>query len=148
MADAPAERPQLDHVCLAVKSIASARKTLERALGYMPRTTPVENTRQQVIVQFMRKAGSIDIKLIEPSNPGSPLFEFLRRTGGGLHHLAFRTDDVAEACADLTAAGARIVARPEPGEAFDDALIAFAFLGAGLYVEVIDTDDRRGEVGS
>jgi methylmalonyl-CoA/ethylmalonyl-CoA epimerase len=140
-------RPTLDHVCLAVKSIERARETLERTLGYLPRTTPVVNTRQRVVVQFLRKAGSIDIKLIEPADPESPLFDFLRRTGGGLHHLAFRTEDVSDACATLEANGARIVARPEPGEAFDDGLIAFAFLGAGLYVEVIDTDARRGEVG-
>jgi methylmalonyl-CoA/ethylmalonyl-CoA epimerase len=134
---------RLDHVCLAVKSIATARAALERTVGYAPRTAPVVNTRQRVIVQFLRKPGSIDIKLIEPSDPESPLFEFLRRTGGGLHHLAFRTGSVPEAVAELEAKGARILARPEPGEAFDDGLIAFAYLGAGINAELIDTDARR-----
>lgn len=147
MADEPTLPPSvLDHVCLAVKSIASARATLARTLGYAPRTAPVANTRQQVIVQFLHKPGSIDIKLIEPSNPDSPLFDFLRRTGGGLHHLAFRTGSVPAACTDLAERGARIIGRPEPGEAFDDGLIAFAFLGAGLYIELIDTDARRDEL--
>ncbi len=144
--NSPSAGARLDHVCLAVKSIANARATLERTLGYAPRTSPVENTRQQVIVQFMRKAGSIDIKLIEPSNADSPLFDFLRRTGGGLHHLAFQADSVDDTVTDLESRGARIVARPEPGEAFDDGAIAFAFLGAGLYIEVIDTDARRDEL--
>lgn len=138
--------PALDHVCLAVRNLASARTALERTLGYTPRTTPVENTRQQVVVQFMRRPGSIDIKLIEPSNPESPLFEFLRRTGGGLHHLAFRVEDVGHAVEGLEARGARIVARPAPGEAFDDHPIAFAFVGSGLNVELIDTDARRDEL--
>lgn len=142
----PAALPRLDHVCLAVKRIDAARATLERTLGYTARTTPVENTRQQVIVQFMRKPGSIDIKLIEPSNPDSPLFEFLRRTGGGLHHLAFRVGSVPATVAELAQNGARIVAHPEPGEAFDDGLIAFAFLGSGVHVEVVDTDARRDEL--
>jgi methylmalonyl-CoA/ethylmalonyl-CoA epimerase len=147
VADSPTFPPSvLDHVCLAVKSIANARATLARTLGYEPRTSPVENTRQRVIVQFLHKPGSLDIKLIEPSDPDSPLFEFLRRTGGGLHHLAFRTDSVPEACRDLAERGARIIGRPEPGEAFDDGLIAFAFLGAGLYIELIDTDARRDEL--
>jgi methylmalonyl-CoA/ethylmalonyl-CoA epimerase len=101
----------LDHVCLAVKSIANARATLQRTLGYEPRTSPVENTRQQVIVQFLRKPGSIDIKLIEPSNAASPLFEFLRRTGGGLHHLAFRTGSVTEATAPSSRPAARASSR-------------------------------------
>ena len=136
---------RLDHVCLAVRKLAPARAMLEKMLGYRARTEPVENTRQQVIVQFMSKAGSIDIKLIEPASMDSPLVEFLKRSGGGLHHLAFRTGSVAAGVADLAAKGARIVAPPEPGEAFDEAAIAFAFLGQGLNAELIDTDRRRDE---
>ena len=136
---------QLDHVCLAVRKLAPARAMLERTLGYTVRTQPVENTRQQVIVQFMSKPGSIDIKLIEPSCNESPLVEFIRTRGGGLHHLAFKTESVMEGVADLQEKSAKIVAAPAPGEAFDDATIAFAFLGMGLNVELIDTDRRRAE---
>src|SRR5687767_13794409 len=101
---------RLDHVCLAVRKLAPARDMLEKMLGYRARTEPVENTRQQVVVQFMSKAGSIDIKLIEPSSFESPLVEFLKRSGGGLHHLAFRTQSVEAGVADLGAKGAKIVA--------------------------------------
>lgn len=139
---------QLDHVCLAVRKIAPARALLERVLGYRPRTNPVENTRQQVVVQFMSKPGSLDIKLIEPSSMDSPLVDFIKRSGGGLHHLAFRTQSVPAGAVDLEAKGAKILAPPQPGEAFDEALIAFAFLGAGLNIELIDTDARRGEDGA
>lgn len=137
---------RLDHVCLAVRKIAPARAMLERMLGYSARTEPVENTRQQVVVQFMSKPGSIDIKLIEPSSLESPLIEFIKRSGGGLHHLAFRTASVTEATRDLEGKGAKIVAAPQPGEAFDNALIAFAFLGMGLNAEIIDTDARRASL--
>jgi methylmalonyl-CoA/ethylmalonyl-CoA epimerase len=136
---------RLDHVCLAVRQIAPARAMLEKMLGYRARTEPVLNTRQQVVVQFMTKAGSIDIKLIEPANLESPLVEFLKRGGGGLHHLAFRTDSVGEAVTELAAKGAKIVAHPQPGEAFANADIAFAFLGCGLNAELIDTDERAAE---
>ena len=111
----------------------------------MPRTDPVVNTRQQVTVQFMSKPGSIDIKLIEPSSMTSPLVEFIKRSGGGLHHLAFRTESVERGVADLEEAGARTIGPPAPGEAFDDSLIAFVFAGAGLNVEIIETDARRAE---
>lgn len=137
---------QLDHVCLAVRKIAPARAVLERTLGYKPRTVPVENTRQQVTVQFLSKPGSLDIKLIEPSSLDSPLVDFIKRSGGGLHHLAFKTESVETGAADLAAKGAKIVTPAQPGEAFDDALIAFAFIGAGLNAELIDTDRRRGVI--
>jgi len=137
---------RLDHVCLAVSKIAPARAVLERTLGYRARTEPVLNTRQQVVVQFMQKAGSLDIKLIEPAGPDSPLVEFIRRSGGGLHHLSFKTEAVASGVADLEGKGAKIVAPPQPGEAFDESPIAFAFLGARLNVELIETDARRNVI--
>ena len=137
---------KLDHVCLAVRKLAPARAMFEKMFGYVPRTEPVVNTRQQVVVQFLRKPGSIDIKLIEPSGLDSPLVDFIKRSGGGLHHLAFRTHSVAAAVADVEGKGAKIITAPQPGEAFDDANIAFAFVGMGLNVELIDTDERRSEL--
>jgi 4-hydroxyphenylpyruvate dioxygenase-like putative hemolysin len=138
---------QLDHVCLAVRKIAPARAMLQKMLGYEPRTEIVHNTRQRVNVQFMSKAGSLDIKLIEPDSLESPLVDFIKSRGGGLHHLAFRTGSVEEGVAELAAKQARIVAPPAPGEAFDEETIAFAFLGAGLNIELIDTELRRAEIG-
>lgn len=143
--NAPQPDYRLDHVCLAVRKIAPAREMLERVLGYRARTEPVENTRQQVNVQFMSKPGSMDIKLIEPSSLTSPLIDFVKKSGGGLHHLAFKTSSVQTGVDDLAHKGCRIVAPPAPGEAFEENLIAFAFLGAGLNVELIDTDQRRAE---
>jgi methylmalonyl-CoA/ethylmalonyl-CoA epimerase len=146
-----ANRPfegKLDHVCVAVRKLAPAVAMLERTLGYRPRTAPVENTRQKVVVQFLSRPGSIDIKLIEPASADSPLVDFIKKGGGGLHHLAFRTDSVDAACEELKSNGARILTAPEPGEAFDETPIAFAFLGMGLNVELIETDERRAELGA
>lgn len=133
----------IDHVCVAVRSIDKAAEKLGRTLGFKPRTAKVTNTRQQVNVQFLKRDGSIDIKLIEPSGESSPLWQFLKR-GDGLHHICFRVDDVRRQLAALEANGLRVLAPPEPGEAFDDELIAFGFAGCGLNLELIDTDRRRG----
>jgi methylmalonyl-CoA/ethylmalonyl-CoA epimerase len=144
--DVPRPDYQLDHVCLAVRKLAPARAMLEKMFGYRPRTEPVHNTRQKVNVQFLSKPGSLDIKLIEPDSPQSPLVEFIKTRGGGLHHLAFRTGSVEEGVADLTAKQARVLSAPAPGEAFDDETIAFLFAGMGLNAELIDTDRRRAEI--
>jgi len=135
----------LDHICIAVRSIDRARERMVSLLGYKPRTNKVTNTRQQVVVQFLRKTGSIDIKLIEPSSSASPLVEFLKK-GGGFHHICFKADDGQQAITELTDGGARLIAKPQPGEAFDDHMIAFMYLGFGLNVEIIDTDSRRAEI--
>jgi len=136
---------QIDHIAVAVRSIDAAAERLSALLGYVRKTTKVTNSRQKVNVVFLSKQASLDIKLIEPSDAESPLWDFVRK-GGGLHHLCFKVPDVATACADLAGKGARVIAQPAPGEAFDDHLIAFLYLGLGLNVEVIDTDDRRGSL--
>jgi methylmalonyl-CoA/ethylmalonyl-CoA epimerase len=132
-----------DHVCIAVRSLEAAGARLCRLLDYRPATQPVVNAAHQVQVQFFEKPGSIDIKLIAPAGESSPLIDFLRSKGEGLHHLAFKAHDVREGIASLQQRGARITAQPAPGEAFDGGLIGFAYAGFGLNVEVIDTDQRR-----
>ena len=132
-----------DHVCIAVRSLEAAGARLCRLLAYRPATQPVLNAAHQVEVQFFEKPGSIDIKLIAPAGERSPLVHFLRTKGEGLHHIAFKADDVRRAIASLEERGARITAAPAPGEAFDGGLIGFAYAGFGLNVEVIDTDQRR-----
>ena len=135
----------LDHICIAVRNIDKAVERLCPLLGYEPRTDKVINSRQDVVVQFLRKAESIDIKLIEPASPQSPVIDVLKK-GGGLHHHCFKTDDGQMAIHDLTDRGARLIAEPQPGEAFDDHMIAFMYLGFGLNVEIVDTDSRRAEI--
>jgi methylmalonyl-CoA/ethylmalonyl-CoA epimerase len=136
---------QLDHVAVAVRSIDQAAARLCDLLGYRRKTAVVTNSRQKVNVLFLEKEGSLDLKLIEPSERDSPLWDFVKK-GGGLHHLCFKVEDVEKTCAEMTAKGARVIAPPAPGEAFDDHLIAFCYLGLGLNLEIIDTAIRRGRV--
>jgi methylmalonyl-CoA/ethylmalonyl-CoA epimerase len=138
---------RLDHIAIAVRSVEAAADRLSRLLGYTRTTEKVTNTRQRVNVLFLGKDGSLPIKLIEPSDAESPLCEFVKK-GGGLHHICFKVPEVEAACSDLVARGARVIAAPQPGEAFDDHLIAFLYLGLGLNVEVIDTEQRRSRIGS
>ena len=136
---------RIDHVAVAVRSIEEGAEALCRLLSYQRQSRAVTNTRQKVNVLFLSKPGSLDIKLIEPSDAESPLWPFIRR-GGGLHHVCFKVDDVAAACAALAEKGARVLAPPAPGEAFDNSLIAFCYLGLGLNAELIGTDARRNRL--
>lgn len=136
----------LDHVGIVVRSIDRAAATWVGALGYDRRTETVLNTRQRVLVAFFEAPGSLPIKLIEPSDERSPVHAFARR-GGGLHHLCFRAVAVDAEVARLQAQGIRLIAGPEPGEAFEDEAIAFLYAGDGLNIELIDTDRRAGLLG-
>ena len=93
----------------------------------------------------MEKEGSIDIKLIEPTDESSPIFQFAKR-GGGLHHLCFKCDDVEKKIEELQNLGCRVIAKAQPGEAFENEKIAFLFSGNGLNIELIDTDKRANRI--
>jgi hypothetical protein len=44
----------------------------------------------------MGTAGSTKIELIRPISGDTPQMEFLRKTGGGIHHFSFQVDDFEE----------------------------------------------------
>lgn len=133
----------LDHVGIAVRSIERSIGHWTEVFGYAQATEVVLNTRQKVRVVFLAKPGSLQVKLIEPTDPTSPVHAFTQR-GGGLHHLCFRCESVDAEVARLVALGLRVLAPPEPGEAFENELIAFVYAGDGLNVELIDTVRRAG----
>ncbi len=131
----------IDHIGIATKSIEKGITLWTETFGYKQKTQPVVNSRQKVRVVFLEKEGSIDIKLIEPVGEDSPIYKFAMR-GGGLHHLCFKCDNLETQLNDLADTGFRVLAGPEPGEAFDNEDIAFVYATQGLNVEIIDTVKR------
>jgi methylmalonyl-CoA/ethylmalonyl-CoA epimerase len=133
----------IDHVGIAIRSIERSIELWQTVFGYEQVTEIVTNTRQKVRVVFLAKRGSLQVKLIEPPDSTSPIHAFAQRDGG-LHHLCFRCESVDAEGARLEALGLRIIAPPQPGEAFEDEGIAFVNVGDGLSIELIDTEQRAG----
>lgn len=132
---------KIDHIGIAVWRLKDGIRTWSDLFGYQQLSPVVTNKRQKTRVVFLGKRDSISIKLIEPTSDDSPLAAFARK-GGGLHHLAFRCDDLPSAIPHLKKAGARILVAPEPGEAFCGHPIAFALVPGNLNIELIDTEEK------
>jgi methylmalonyl-CoA epimerase len=89
----------LDHIGVAVSSLSDALPLFERLTG--ARATPIETVEsQQVRVAFVGV-----LELLEPTHRDSPLGRFLEKRGSGLHHVAYRSEDVAAELRRLRAAG-------------------------------------------
>jgi methylmalonyl-CoA/ethylmalonyl-CoA epimerase len=131
----------LDHIGIAVASVEAGIREWDTLFGYRQASPVVENFRQKVRVVFLAKDGSMPVKLVEPSDPNSPMFLFARR-GGGLHHLCFRCDALDDAVRTLKQGGARTLVPPQPGEAFRDHRIAFLLTSGNLNIELIDTEEK------
>jgi len=135
----------IDHIGIAVKSLEVGIQHWNKVFGYEQMTEIVTNTRQKVRVVFLTKNNSLTVKLIEPTDNTSPIYAFAQR-GGGLHHLCFKCDDVEEKIIELKESGLRVLAEPQPGEAFDNEKIAFIYVNHGLNIELIDTDKRAERI--
>ncbi len=135
----------IDHIGIVVRSLADGVEQWETLFGYKRSSEVVLNTRQKVKVVFLSKKDSLLIKLIEPSEPDSPVFQFARK-GGGLHHLCFRCADLTVQIPLLEEKGARLFVPPQPGEAFKGHDIAFLLAKNNLNVELIDTEEKAGWV--
>lgn len=129
----------IDHLGVAVHDLDAGIQQWQDIFGYTRLTEPVVNTRQMVNVVFLEKKGSLTIKLISPTSEESSIFRFTKR-GGGLHHICFKVDDVNKSAIELQAHGLKVLAEPQPGEAFGDELIAFLSARNGLNIELIDTN--------
>ncbi len=135
----------IDHIGIVVKSLEKGIGIWENLFGYRQMTEPVINSKQKVRVVFLEKRGSMSIKLIEPTDPSSPVFLFARK-GGGVHHLCFKSKDMDEDLQHLKKNGAKILVPPEPGEAFECENISFVYCNQGLNIELIDTDKRAKRI--
>lgn len=104
----------LHHVAIVVPSIREARRTYVDLLGMT--CGDVEFVADQKVNVLVCWAGAQRIELVEPAAPDSPVSAFLEKRGGGLHHLAYRVDDVAAAIAALERGGVRMIdSAPRPG---------------------------------
>ena len=97
---------QLDHLGIAVRSIAQARKLYE-SLGLD--VVQEETVEHEHVRTAMIPAGEARIELVEPTRPDSPVGRFLAKRGEGLHHIALHVDDISAALETLKGQGARLI---------------------------------------
>lgn len=101
---------QVDHIGIAVRSIAEARALYE-VLGLT--VEAIEDVPQEGVRVALIPCGTTRIELLEPLSDDSPVAKFLAKRGPGLHHVCLKSSDVRADDAKLRAAGLEVL-RPEP----------------------------------
>ena len=101
-----APRLELDHVAVAVHSIKDALRLYRDALGgeYLMGAEGGDTWRWVQV----RYPGGGKVELLEPLGDGF-LSRFLDRHGEGMHHMTFKTDDIAAAIAHVEGLGYELV---------------------------------------
>jgi len=96
----------IDHLGIAVKSLAAARAFYERLGLEIVGEEVVEHERVRVA---MVPLGESRIELLEATAADSPVGRFLAKRGEGLHHVAIRVEDLAATVERLKAQGTRFI---------------------------------------
>ncbi|WP_084442368.1 methylmalonyl-CoA epimerase [Termitidicoccus mucosus] len=99
---------KIDHLGIAVHSLDETVSYYEKALGLKC------EHREEVPSQKVRTAfftvGQTHIELLEPTSPDSPIAKFLEKNPkGGIHHVAFGTDDITGQLATAKGAGVALI---------------------------------------
>jgi methylmalonyl-CoA epimerase len=104
--DSSVKGARIDHLGIAVESIAAARGLYE-ALGL--HVTHEETVEHEGVRTAMIPVGESRVELLEPLGPETTVGRFLSKRGAGLHHVALHVDDIQAAWAELQGRGVTIV---------------------------------------
>ncbi len=134
---------KIDHVGIAVRSIAEARGLYE-AMGLEVEAieeVPLEGVRVAMIV-----CGESRIELLEPMSDESPIAKFLAKRGPGIHHLCLGSDDVRGDDARLREKGYEVL-RPEPTRGAGGCWVQFVHpkSAGGVLLELSEGEHGHGE---
>ena len=126
---------KLDHIGIAVESLDAALPVWEGILG-LPLHGTEEVAEQKVRTAFF-PIGDTEVELLESTDPEGPIGKFIANKGQGVHHLAFRVDDIDAALAELKAKGVRLIDE-KPRYGAGGARIAFIHPKAtgGVLIEI------------
>ncbi len=106
----------LDHIAIATADLDGALRFWEAQLGLT--CEHIEEIPERGIKVAFLPVGNTRIELVTPllgREDTSEVSGFLKKRGGGIHHLALRTADVDTDAAAVQAAGAALAQEPAPG---------------------------------
>ena len=134
----------IDHVGIVVRSIDEALPRYRSLFGLLPAAPVIAFASQGVRLCFLESgpAPAARLELVEPVDPASGVARFLAQRGEGLHHLCFRSDELATDLAGLEAHGAELIDRdPRPGAHGSVAFVHPRSL-SGVLWELIQPEDE------
>ncbi len=97
----------LDHVGIAVKDIDDALPLYSRLLGL--EVEELKESKQHKIKAAFLSAGDTRIELIEPLGKESSVWRFLEKRGQGIHHIAFKVENIEDMLEQLKRRGVVLI---------------------------------------
>ncbi len=113
---------QIDHLGIAVRDLNKSVEYYEQSLGLHCHGR--EEVDSQKVKTAFFEIGEVHLELLEPTSEDSPIAKFLDKNGEGIHHIAFRTDDIEGQLDRASASGVKLI-HEVPFEGAAHKLVAF-----------------------
>jgi len=97
----------IDHVGVAVSDLERASSLYEGTFG-MP-VVHRETVESQGVEAALLEIGEGHVELLRPLGPETVVGRFIERRGEGLHHVAYRVEDIDATLASLKEAGVELI---------------------------------------
>jgi methylmalonyl-CoA epimerase len=132
----------IDHVGVAVDDIDAALAVYRDLLG-MP-LVHRETVAEQGVDAALLDVGDGHIELLQPLGPDTAVGKFLAKRGPGLHHIAYRVDDIDQVLSQLTEAGARLIDE-QPRTGIRGSRVAFVHPASsgGVLTEIVEPAEEH-----
>jgi len=98
---------KIDHLGIAVHSIAAARVFYEQVLGLT--CEGIEEVAAQGVRTAFFALGDTHIELLEPTDPAGPVAKFLEKHGEGIHHIGYLSDNIEQQLERAQAHGCQLI---------------------------------------
>jgi methylmalonyl-CoA epimerase len=127
---------RIDHIGVAVDDLAAALALYGGSFG-LP-DVHRETVAEQGVEAVLLDVGDGHVELLAALGPDTPVGRFLDRRGPGLHHVAYRVEDIDAALQDARDAGLRLLDE-QPRTGIRGTRVAFLHPSAtgGVLTEIV-----------
>ena len=98
---------KIEHIGIAVKSLDESIKFYEEILGLKCYATEIVED-QKVKTAFFQ-IGETKIELLESTHPDGPVSKFIEKRGEGIHHIAFKINNVNTSLKELKEKNVKLI---------------------------------------
>jgi methylmalonyl-CoA/ethylmalonyl-CoA epimerase len=133
----------IDHVGIAVHDIDETLALYRDTLG-MP-LVHRESVAEQGVDAALLDVGDSHVELLQPLAPDTAVGKFLKRRGPGLHHVAYRVENIERTLEALSAAGLRLIDE-QPRTGIRGSRVAFLHPAStgGVLTEIVQPASQEG----
>lgn len=132
---------QIDHLGIAVRSLAAAKLIYEK-LGL--NISPEETVEQEQVRLVMVPVGESRLELLEATSENSTIAKFIAKRGEGLHHVCLRVPDLPAAVARLKKDGMRLVSEEiKTGAGGHKYVFVHPASTGGVLLELVESQESR-----